>query len=237
MRAIGGSARRWRTRPWPNDPGVVHMIPSDHLAIPTEAELLDLLERVRQPGVRAVRTAALFERAAEVATAVGFEPIDRLALMKRDLNAIDRLTRPSDLAVVPMRRWHHQRAAVVDQAAFGKIWGNDATSLGEIRRATPQHTSRCVHVDGDMAGFVIAGAAGSAGYLQRLAVAPDQRRRGIARALVIDSLCWMRDRQLHSVLVNTGVANGAALELYDGLGFSRMPEHLVIAEYRFVADT
>jgi len=35
------------------------------------------------------------------------------------------------------------------------------------------------------------------------------------------------------VLVNTGVANTAALALYTGFGFVRLSDELVVAEYRF----
>ena len=70
---------------------------------------------------------------------------------------------------------------------------------------------------------------GSSGYVQRVAVRRDQRRRGVARALVIDALAWMRVRPLTAAYVNTGLDNAAALALYEDLGFERLDERLTIA--------
>jgi ribosomal-protein-alanine N-acetyltransferase len=89
-----------------------------------------------------------------------------------------------------------------------------------------------VRADGDLVGFAISGAAADTGYVQRLAVAPDHRRAGLARLLVDDSLAWMRRRGANSAMVNTGVGNEAALALYDSIGFVRLDSELTIAELK-----
>jgi ribosomal protein S18 acetylase RimI-like enzyme len=81
-----------------------------------------------------------------------------------------------------------------------------------------------------MVGFSVNGRAGRVGYIQRLAVDPDVRRRGVGRVLVVDALTWMHRRQLDDALVNTGSDNTAALELYRGLGFVELPEPLLVLE-------
>jgi ribosomal protein S18 acetylase RimI-like enzyme len=81
-----------------------------------------------------------------------------------------------------------------------------------------------------MAGFALSGAAADSGYLQRLAVAPDRRRAGIARDLAVDALRWMHTQGRTQCLVNTGVDNIAALTLYEHLGFDTLPDLLTIAE-------
>ena len=63
----------------------------------------------------------------------------------------------------------------------------------------------------------------------------EARRRGIGRELVADSLVWMRRSGFSTAYVNTGVGNTAALALYEGLGFVRMDDQLVIAERRLDA--
>ncbi len=112
------------------------------------------------------------------------------------------------------------------------MWGNDTSSLREIRRATPHNRARLVRDGRDIAGFAISGAALDNGYLQRLSVAAAHRRRGIARSLVLDALNWMSSRGLTAAFVNTGVTNDAALRLYDSLGFELLADELIIAEYR-----
>jgi ribosomal-protein-alanine N-acetyltransferase len=85
-----------------------------------------------------------------------------------------------------------------------------------------------------LAGFAISGTASDTGYVQRLAVSPEHRRRGLARVLVDDALAWMSRRGARSALVNTGVTNDAALTLYAATGFVRLGEELTIAERKLV---
>ena len=81
-----------------------------------------------------------------------------------------------------------------------------------------------------MVAFSISGRASTWGYVQRLAVDPSARRRGLARLLVTDAIDWMRRRNVEQVLVNTATDNTAALALYRSLGFVERPERLKILE-------
>ncbi len=218
-------------RQWPNDPTVAHLVFLDHLTVPTPGAIDEAVEHARRRGARCIRTSALFPRAAEVVLPAGFTTIDRLALLQLTLGDVaERLPRRPRTAA--MQPWHHQRVARIDQEAFGSMWGNDAASIRDIRRATPEHRARVVRVDRELAGFAISGSAGSNGYLQRLAVAPHRRRRGLALDLVVDSLHWMLQRRVRMAYVNTGITNTAALELYDQIGFVRLDDELRIAELR-----
>ena len=198
-------------RQWPNDPTIAHLIFVDHAATPTAEDVERAIVHARSRGARAVRTSALFPQAAEVVVELGFEPIDRLALLSRPIST--RSTPPPGRPTRPMLPWHHAAAAHVDRDAFGPLWGNDAASLRDIRRATPHHRARIVRDGRAVIAFAISGAAGDHGYLQRLAVATAHRRAGHARHLVSDALRWMGTAGLTSVLVNTGVDNEAALAL------------------------
>ena len=136
--------------------------------------------------------------------------------------------------------WQRGAAATVDTAAFGPEWGNDTDGLTEIERATPRHRSRWAGPAGGrrttLAAMAISGAAGRTGYLQRIAVLPAAQRQGLGGALVADALGWMQSLGLAEVLVNTGVTNRPALELYARFGFVRLPDVLTIGEYRFPDD-
>lgn len=220
-------------RQWPHDPTVGHLIFVDHQTVPTADDLRAATEHARSKGARAIRTSALFPNAAAVVLEAGFTPIDTLALLRLDLDddVVEALGRPTHrIRSMPVWATHH--AASVDRRAFGPMWGNDATSLRDIRSATPAHFARMIRSGRRLAGFALSGAAADCGYLQRIAVDPEHRRRGIARDLVVDALQWMHGDRRSRCLVNTGLDNIAALALYEGLGFERLADVLTIAERR-----
>lgn len=216
-------------RQWPHDPTVAHLIFTDHHQVPASSDIDDAVEHARRRGARAVRTSALFPDATDVVLAAGFSAIDRLALLRYRFDR-DRPPGSPTHAVRPLRPWRFGAAAEIDRSAFGPMWGNDAASLRDVRRATPHHVDRGVSIDRALVGFALSGAAADSGYLQRVAVAPTARRRGIARSLVLDALGWMDADGRTRCLVNTGVDNHAALALYLGLGFDQLDEVLTIAE-------
>ena len=191
-------------------------------------------DRATGPAARAVRTGALFPDAAARFADAGFVVIDTLALLRIDLT--DARRRRNGAETVALRVARHREASLIDRAAFGDPWGNDARDLGEIRRATPTHRARARTATGappwrsPIVAFAISGAASGQGYLQRLAVSPDHQGHGHGRALAIDSLAWMRSRRLRQGLVNTAVDNHRALGLYESLGFQRLPEHLLVMQ-------
>lgn len=233
-----------RVRSWGADPGVVQLALLDQDVVPQVAEIRDWLRGIEPDGVHTVRTSALFPAAADRFAAAGFTVADQLALLSIDLRST--VAQPAagassvdDGAAItaPLRRHHHRAAALVDRAAFGLPWANDADDLEEIRTATPTHHAagrflRAGRVRRDLVGFAITGAAAGQGYLQRLAVAPDHHGRGHGRALAVDALDWMRRRGLRTAVVNTGVSNTVALALYTSLGFRLLSQRLVVMQRR-----
>lgn len=222
-------------RAWPGDDTVAHLIFVDHHQTPTTNDIAAAVEHAARKGARAIRTSALFPDAARIVLAEGFTTIDRLALLHIELEPFAEPPEASGNVAArlrTMRPWHLTPCSKIDRDSFGLLWGNTAASLRDIRNATPWHHSRVVRADGDLVGFAISGAAADTGYVQRLAVAPDHRRAGLARLLVDDSLAWMRRRGANSAMVNTGVGNEAALALYDSIGFVRLDSELTIAELK-----
>ena len=239
-----GLGPRVRVRPWAFDDHVVHLALADQAIVPHADELERWIDTLvdASPQLRAIRTGALFPDAAARFVDAGFHVIDRLALLRIDLTRRDL---EESAAAVPtgttnLRSRHHREAADVDRAAFGDPWGNDARDLAEVRHATPLHHARARFVRRPaprwttsrrrLVAFAITGAASGQGYLQRLAVVPDQQRAGHGRALVLDSLAWMRRRRLAQGVVNTAVANAPALALYESLGFRRLPDQLLVMQ-------
>ena len=58
-------------------------------------------------------------------------------------------------------------------------------------------------------------------YLAELYVAPDRRRRGLGRALMLAAMELARERDADYMDLNTGEQDVAARALYESLGFSR----------------
>ena len=81
-----------------------------------------------------------------------------------------------------------------------------------------------------MSGYLLCGADSTHGFIQRLAVHPQQRRRGIARMLLARSLGWLAALGVRSTWVNTEPDNAAALQLYIAAGFQRRSSGLVVVE-------
>lgn len=219
---------------WPHDPTVALIAPVDH-GSPVDPDDLDrCVAAARASGARLARTGALLPGAARLVMSRGWRPIDELVLLAVDLpNGRDRRIprhRP-ELRTRRLRRRHLGAAARVDLAAFGPLWALDPASLRASARATGRARSRRVAESGDpVVGHALTGVSDDIGYLQRLAVHPDRRRRGIADALVLDALDWIEGLGCRRAVVNTSVANVAALALYRRHGFTELPERLVVAE-------
>ena len=193
---------------------------------------------------RSIRTGALFPAAAEAFRRHGFTAVDRLSLLERSLvdRSLRRNTLPRYTATGRLHTRDYHVAADIDADAFVGEWANDAKSLSDIADATPQHRSRIVAdtsiprsrwATPNLAraiGFAITGHAGHVGYLQRLAVRPSARRRGVGQYLVNDACRWLARRGSRTVMVNTGVDNDAALALYERCGFTRLTTELVVLE-------
>jgi ribosomal protein S18 acetylase RimI-like enzyme len=223
-----------RIAPWPCDPSTIQLLLVDHRVVPSEPELAEIIERIRARGATRIRTGVLFPPAAERCATLGFSTIDSLALLELPravlLQTERRVSDDPSVRVAPIRWRHRNQVVAVDQAAFGPIWGYDRHAIRSMRSATPLFRARCVRHHSTVVGYVMAGIGDRTGYIQRLAVAPEHRRAGIARELILDTLGWMKDHSVTSVLVNTGRDNEAALTLYTRLGFEERPEVLTVAE-------
>lgn len=234
MAALGGAVRA-RLRSWPYDPDVAQLVLVDHSMVPDADDVRRWIESIEQRGSLIVRTGALFPHASRAFLGAGFTIIDTLALLDVHLDEIhiDLLKRTSTKQVATTSRMRHQHIdelAELDRRAFGDPWGNDAASLTDITTATPRHRARVIKRRSGLAGYAISGLAGTNGYVQRLAVHPDAQGGGHGRSLLVDGLAWMQRRGATRAMVNTGVDNQVALQLYASCGFERCTEQLVILE-------
>jgi len=219
-----------RVAPWRGRGHVAHLVLAEG-SPPERAVVDDCLMRLRRAGYAAVVTSALTAADSLPFVDAGFEVRERLHLLEHLVEDV-----PGATATDPTlrRAWRGDRAGVLDldNRSFDDFWRLDMGSLSEALHATPAVRFRL----GDdprqksAAAYAITGRAGRRGYLQRVAVHPDARRCGWGRALVFDSLRWLRRHDARRALVNTQWKNEAALALYESCGFRRLPVGLTVLD-------
>ena len=227
---------RARLGRWPYDDQVAHLVLLDHQMVPTSTDIASWIAEANQRGARTVRTGAIFPDAAAPFLDAGFHVADTLTLLALHLRHRTSTSGPRRVRTggpIRLRRLRPSmlaEAAEIDRRAFSSPWANDTSALADIMTATPHHRSRSVHLDGRMVAFSISGRADRSGYVQRLAVDPSARRRGLAGLLLDDALHWMRRRDVEHAMVNTAFDNRPALALYESVGFGPRPDSLLILE-------
>ena len=234
-----------RARSWPQVPGrAVLLIGGSHsptLQMPDTPILQSWVDTLSRWGYGSVRTSPLAPSAAAALSAVGFSPAQTLTLLERisDTAPISQSRLPSVPARFPFSRF--PRTAMtkailhVDRTAFGDEWMMDEETFEEALRATHRSRIFVSHVDGELSGFVIAGVTDTYGFIQRLAVRPECRRRGEATRLMQTALSWIHSRGCSSTVVNTETSNEPALSIYEKCGFVPMEYGLTVMERQLVA--
>jgi GNAT superfamily N-acetyltransferase len=221
---LRGASNVSRVRTWPSQPFTAHLLMYQQQRPPTADEIESWCAMLAGRGFRFVRTSALATAASLRVERAGFHVVQELVLLQHDA--------PGD-APSPGRRTsrllagHYATAARVDSAAFGPGWSLDGAAIADTCRATPRHRARSA---GDLRAYAVTGRDARQGFLQRLAVHPDQQRQGLGRALALDSLRWSARWRANRVLVNTPNANAGALALYDSVGFHRLSDGLRVYE-------
>src|SRR5262249_5501013 len=174
---------------------------------------------------KAVVTNALSAADSMPFVAAGFSVRERLHLLAHDLHQLP----PIAGATRRARRHDHGPVLDLDATAFDAEWRLDDGGLAEVLRATPVTRFRVPpELASTISGYAVTGRSGRTGYLQRIAVHADARRRGHGRALVADALRWLSRRSVDRALVNTQLDNDAALALYVSSGFRRLPVGLCV---------
>lgn len=111
----------------------------------------------------------------------------------------------SELAAIERRCFTDPWSEGSFQEALGAVW-----TFGLVA-ANSSHTQ--------VAGYLIAREISGTGEILNLAVAPESRRHGIARALLDDGLQALRRRQVEEVFLEVRESNLGAQALYLMAGF------------------
>jgi ribosomal protein S18 acetylase RimI-like enzyme len=221
--------QRVRVGPWHADPEIAHVVLIPQAPAPTTDELRTCIDQIRALGYRAVLTSALDSSEAPAFLAAGFVERDRLVVLSHDLSGLEDL-RGAEAAfhLRRGRRGDRHACLALDSQAFPPFWRMDEGGLADARSATPTSRFRVAVTNEGLLGYAVTGRSGSQGFLQRLAIDPDHWGEGIGTALTLDGLRWCARRRVAAVFVNTQVTNGAALSLYEHLGFRTTPNDMVV---------
>ncbi len=189
------------------------------------------LDHLAGLGYAHVNTGAVPELDVDVFSEAGFRVRERLHLLTHQLDQVGRVPRGSTRRA----RAQDRRAVLdVDAAAFDPFWRLDEAGLDESLTATPIARFRVTEHVG-VSGYAVFGWAGDRGYLQRLAVRPDQWGQGLGELLVRDGLRWLKRRGADAAVVNTQERNSRGLALYQRLGFVLERHGLLVLDIHLTA--
>jgi ribosomal-protein-alanine N-acetyltransferase len=184
----------------------------------------DLLEVARAQGFRRLIGPLAPEREARPYTDAGLRVVERVIVMRHEKPSavgaagtprLDiRAAEPSDMDAI-LR---------LDADSFDPFWHYDRRSLERLSR-----TDRMVvgSVSGRVVGYTLSTLRAGEGSLGRLAVSPDQRRRGIGRELAIEAVRWLAAGGARRVVLSTQEDNMASRALYRSIGFRETGDVLV----------
>ncbi|MDO8391406.1 MAG: GNAT family N-acetyltransferase [Actinomycetota bacterium] len=222
-----------RVQQWSFQAETAQLVMYQQRRLPSGDDLQRWAHELAELGYTRLRTSAVTGHAATRMESAGFTVLQELLLLEHTAprDAVATAGSAARRRAEATRRLlvhEHRRASMVDTAAFGQPWSLDEVAIHDVCSATPRHRARG---GGDpLAAYAITGRDGRQGFLQRLAVHPDAQRRGLGAALVLDALRWSARWRVERVLVNTPTDNVAALALYEGFGFRRLPDRLRVYE-------
>ncbi|MDO5629799.1 MAG: GNAT family N-acetyltransferase [Mobilicoccus sp.] len=108
----------------------------------------------------------------------------------------------------------------LEQAFDHARWSEDAWAE---ELASPR---ACVLLERDAEGRVVGVVTFTrveeVADLNRVVVAPDARRAGIGRRLVLAGLAWAAEHGVQQVMLEVDADNAPAIALYDSVGFTRL---------------
>jgi ribosomal protein S18 acetylase RimI-like enzyme len=213
-----------RIAPWRGGGGAAHLVVSPDVTVSTRA-VQRCIEKARASGYDSVLTSAVSPQESGAFVDAGFSVRERLHLL-----ALDLVHRPEPPTQPLSKAARRDRPSVLelDDLSFDDFWRLGRVGLKDAIEATPASRFRVARDADRIIGYAITGVAGRFGYLQRIAVHPDVRRRGWGHALVADALSWIWRHGCTRAYVNTQLENTRALALYQSFGFEVLPAGLCV---------
>ena len=124
--------------------------------------------------------------------------------------------------ITPMSKPDLPAVERLDHAAFAPPWQMDSDALqATFHRSV---VSILYHTQNRLSGYLMATATPQGIHITRVAVHPDEQRKGIGRAMILHLLDVGYRRGAPRITVNTQTENQHSRQLYGSLGFSEMRE-------------
>ena len=109
----------------------------------------------------------------------------------------------------------------LERELFGVDAWPDQSVLEELTGPRRHAVVACAR-DGSVVGYAVTSLSGEVVDLQRIAVAPAHRRRGVARRLLDEVRRSARTEGADQMLLEVGASNAAALAFYACEGFTQI---------------
>nr|WP_297283229.1 ribosomal protein S18-alanine N-acetyltransferase [uncultured Agathobaculum sp.] len=121
------------------------------------------------------------------------------------------------MTVVPMAERHLTALEAIENACFHAPWSEKM-----LREELDKGIFLVAERDGQAVGYVGCQTVLDEGYITNVAVSPDCRRQGIARALIAELTDEARAQALAFVTLEVRTSNVPAIALYESAGFVRV---------------
>jgi [ribosomal protein S18]-alanine N-acetyltransferase len=98
-------------------------------------------------------------------------------------------------------------------------WGEAEYRAALDDEGTVRRCLMVAEVKGRLVGFAVGKVAAGVGELESIAVADEERRRGVGRTLCTAVMEWCRAQGAGAMELEVRAGSGGAIGLYEGLGF------------------
>jgi ribosomal-protein-alanine N-acetyltransferase len=155
-----------------------------------------------------------------------FAPVDQIVEYER--LGLWRGPPPTDLPVRRYRPEDLQPTLALERRCFPWLWWNSTAEMAHYGDADESEIWVLAGPQGRIDGYVGLTVRGARGHLDRLAVAPELRRRGLGTGLVAHALARFAAYGVGRVTLTTQHDNTRAQPLYERFGFSLSRYRLTI---------
>jgi ribosomal-protein-alanine N-acetyltransferase len=126
-----------------------------------------------------------------------------------------------NLLVRDCRRKDLSAILKIEKVSFPDPWGKN---LIERELSLPFSKFIVAKVDRKVAGYLIAWIAGDSCELNRIAVAPRMRNRGIGKRLLYELIDYCKNRNVKEIFLEVRESNLRAISFYENYGFEKISE-------------
>lgn len=109
--------------------------------------------------------------------------------------------------------------AELEKRCFSDPWSADSIASELVN---PLSYWLVAEVDGQVAGYVGSQSVLDAADMMNIAVSPEYRRRGVAKALVNALIAYLSKNDVIALLLEVRVSNEPAITLYEKMGFQQV---------------